>query len=390
VLKPSAETRSAAAERTARPAGPDAPIRPRSYRRRDLPILGAALLSSLCLTWLILERLSPASSPLAFGLLWFTSFLAMYYLVVRELDGPLAASDRAMAVLAAAAGLFVVVPLLLIVGFTTLKGIVGLTLHFFTETLVATGPLDAAQAGGAAHAVVGTLMQVGLAVLISVPLGVLTAVFLNEVGGPLKRPVRLFVDAMSGVPSIVAGLFVFAIWVVELDQGFSGFAAALALSILMLPIVTRTSEEVLRLVPGGLREASLALGAPEWRTTWHVVLPTARSGLLTAVLLGIARAVGETAPLLVTSLGSKVMNWNAFSGAQESLPHFVWDNVRSPLPAQVDRAWTGALVLILMVLGLFVTARRVGARPLGRKAGRRKGGRRKRPLLRDAAHVVEG
>jgi phosphate transport system permease protein len=199
-------------------------------------------------------------------------------------------------------------------------------------------------------------------VVLSVPIGLLCAVFMNEIGGPLKRPVRLFVDAMSGVPSIVAGLFIYAVWVVGLHKGFSGLAAALALSILMLPTVTRTSEEVLRLVPDGLREASLAMGVSEWRTVWGVVLPTARGGLITAVILGVARAVGETAPLIMTSFGASLLNWNPLHGAQSSLPLFVYEQIRSPRPAQIQRAWTGALVLIALVLGLFSLARYLGYR----------------------------
>jgi phosphate transport system permease protein len=173
---------------------------------------------------------------------------------------------------------------------------------------------------------------------------------------------------MSGVPTIVAGLFIFAMWDVGLGQGFSGFAAALAISVTMLPTVTRTSEEVLRLVPGGLREASFALGAPEWRTVRGVVLPTARAGLATAVILGVARGIGETAPLIMTSLGSQVMNANPFSGAQDSLPLFVYRQYGVSIPAVQQRAWTGALVLLVLILALFVTARWLGSRTA--KSGR--------------------
>ena len=220
------------------------------------------------------------------------------------------------------------------------------------------------QAGGAAHAIVGSLEQVGIALMISVPVGITAAVYMNEVKGNLTQPVRMFVNAMSGVPSIVAGLFIYAIWLLQFHHSFSGFAAALALSILMLPTVARTAEEVLRLVPDGLREASLALGSPEWRTTWSVVLPTARSGLVTAVILGMARAVGETAPLIMTSFGTQTMNWNPFSGPQQSLPLFVWQQYQLGGGAQGApaflRAFTGAFALIIVVLILFVIARLFG------------------------------
>src|SRR5260370_2187487 len=191
------------------------------------------------------------------------------------------------------------------------------------------------------------------------------AVFLNDVGGRLVRPVRFIVNAMSGVPSIVAGLFIFAAWIVQLGNKFSGLAGALALSVLMLPTVTRTAEEMLRIVPDGLREASLALGAPEWRTVSGVVLPTARAGLLTAVILGVARAVGETAPLIMTAFGASILNLNPFKEAQSSLPLMIYSLIRSPQQAQADRAWTEAFVLIALVLALFTLARILAGRAVG-------------------------
>jgi phosphate transport system permease protein len=322
--------------------------------------------------WLVFERLLPLSGPFGFVLLWFVCFIAVYWLVVREVEGRRAATDRAISAVITSMALFLLVPLVLIVVYIVAKGLKALSVHFFTQTLATVGPAAPATAGGAAQAIVGTLEQVLLAVMISVPLGVGTAVFLNEVGGRWKRPVRLFVDAMSGVPSIVAGLFIFAVWVVGFHQGFSGFAAALALSILMLPSVARTSEEVLRLVPGGLREASLALGGTEWKTTWKVVLPTARAGLVTAAILGVARGVGETAPLIMTSFGARVMNANPFHGAQDSLPKFVYQQIGG-LQTQIDRAWTGAMVLILIVLALFMLARFVASRPVGGRKGAGRG-----------------
>jgi phosphate transport system permease protein len=217
--------------------------------------------------------------------------------------------------------------------------------------------------------VIGTFQQVGLATLFSVPLAILTAIFLNEVGGRLARPVRTVVDAMSAIPSILAGLFIYAVWV--LHYGYSGFAASLALAVIMLPTVTRTSEVVLRLVPSGLREASLALGASNWRTTRKVVLPTARTGLITAVLLGVARAVGETAPLLLTAGGGFIVNSNPFRGKQDSLPLYVYRLYFTGRPYQVARAWTGAMVLIFIVLILFSAARIIGNRKPGGRRRRR-------------------
>jgi phosphate transport system permease protein len=328
-------------------------------------LLSGSMASSMALTWMSVVLLTPVRNPVVLGLIWYLLFLVVYRVATGAHLGRLAARDRVATVVIYTGSALVLAPLAFIVGYIVLKGIGGLTVSFFTQDLSVTGTLDTG--GGALHAIIGTLEQIGIAILISVPLGILTAVFLNEVRGPLRRPVRLFVDAMSGVPSIVAGLFIFAIWIVQLGRSFSGFAAALALSVLMLPSITRTSEEVLRLVPDGLREASLALGAPHWRTTWSVVLPTARAGLITSVVLGVARAVGETAPLIMTSFGSSAINANPFSGSQSSLPLFVYTLIRNPFAEQQARAWSGALVLIIIVLTLFTVARIVGSRQIGTK-----------------------
>jgi phosphate transport system permease protein len=337
-------------------------VRPRAMSAADVAVLAGAALSALALVWLVLTELSGVRSKAALVFAWLATFLVIYWLVVREREGRLAAVDRVVSVLIAFVALALLVPLTSILVFVTSRGLRGLSANFFTQTLQSVGPLDPATAGGALHAVVGTLEQIGLAALISLPLSLLSAILLTEVRGPLARPVRVFVNALSGTPSIVAGLFIFAIWVVGLHKGFSGLAASFALAILMIPTITRTAEEVLRLVPDGLREASFALGAPEWRTTWRVVLPTARAGLVTAVILGVARAIGETAPLIMTSFGASLLNANPAHGAQESLPLYIYRNVKSSLPSQIQRAYTGAFVLIALVLGLFALARVVGGR----------------------------
>ncbi len=349
----------------ARPTPPD-PDRPprfasvgrrlRSVDRARIRTMFACALSSFALIWVVYYQLTPASGVLGFALCWYGAFLLTTWLVVREQEGRLVATDQVVGVAIASMSCVLLVALASIVVQIFLKGIESLTPGFFTDTMQSTGPLSKATDGGAMHSIVGLVEQVGLATLISVPLGIATAVFLNEIGGPLRRPVRMFVDAMSGVPSIVAGLFIYAVWVLRF--GFSGFAAALALSIIMLPTITRTSEEVLRLVPSGLREASLAMGATEWRTTWTVVLPTARSGLVTAILLGVARAVGDTAALIATAAGFDALNSNPFHGQQDSLPLFIYKQVRiGLLDSQTQRAWTGALVLLAIVLFLFTAAR---------------------------------
>jgi phosphate transport system permease protein len=254
------------------------------------------------------------------------------------------------------------VPLVMVLWYVFSKGIPGLSHNFFTETLEKVGPTDGPKIGGAKHALIGTFEQVGIATLISTPLGVLTAIYLSEYPGRAARLLRFFVDSMSGIPSIVAGMFLYTFWVVQFHQGFSGFAAAMALAILMLPTVARAAEEMLRLVPGGLRESALALGAPQWRTVVRIVLPTARSGLVTAVLLGIARIAGETAPLLMTAFGSDSVNKNPFHGAQSSLTLFAFQRVRNALNTEIQRGWTAALVLIVLILVLFTLARLLAGR----------------------------
>ena len=352
----------------------EAAVRPRSFHGRDAGVLAGAALSSFSLMYLVFFRLSPLSGLIGFLIAWYVTFLCIYGLVVRELEGRRFARDKVMTVIIGTAGFLVVAPLFAIAAYVLIKGLKGLTWAFFTKDASFGGPSDPYDQGGVMHAIVGTLMQVGLAIMISVPLGLMCAVFLNEIGGPLRRPVRIFVDAMSGVPTIIAGLFIYSTWLLGMGHSWSGFAASMAISISMLPVITRTAEEVLRLVPDGLREASLALGTTEWRTVRGVVLPTARAGLVTAVILGVARAVGETAPLIMTSFGSSVMNANPFSGAQMSLPLYIYRNYQLGLPVPLQRAWTAALVLITLVVVLFSLARVLGSRT-------RMGGRRSEAVL---------
>ena len=333
---------------------------------RDGLVLAGAFTASFSLVWLAYERLLPFSGAQGFLLLWAVAFLGFYYVGVRELDGRVIAKDRTMAALINVIALATVVPLALILGYVAMQGARFLRPMFFTTTMANVSPSDPATATGGLQAIVGTIEQVGIAMVVSIPLGILTAVYVNEVKGRLRRPVRIFVDAMSGVPSIVAGLFIYSLIIAGAGQSFSGSAAALALSILMLPTVTRTAEVVLRLVPDGLREASLALGAPQWRTVWGVVLPSARSGLVTAMILGVARVIGETAPLIVTAFGNPVMNADPFSGAQAALPLSAYNLFRSSQTSDVQRAWVYAFVLVLIVLILFTIARRTASKPIGR------------------------
>lgn len=319
-----------------------------------LGIAGASAAASFAVT--------PLSGVLGWVLVTYAAFVGLHAAEMYRAHGPVAARDRVATVVLASCGLLTVVPLVLIVVYVLTQGVEALSAAFFTETMDSVGPLDPPTVGGARHAITGTLQQVGLAAALATPLGLLTAVHLTESDGRLARLVRLLVDAMSGIPSIVAGLFIYTMWVVRFGQGFSGLAAAMALAVLMLPTVARTAEEVIRLVPAGLREASLALGAPEWRSVLRVVIPTARSGIVTAAVLGIARIAGETAPLLMTAFGSDSANLNPLDGPQSALPLFVFQRVRNAVPSQIARGWAGALVLIVIVLALFTMARALSAR----------------------------
>jgi phosphate transport system permease protein len=353
------------------PDEPPARIRPRSWDRDDIIEAAGALISSFCLTWLVYEQLTPLSGGLGFFAFWFATFLCMYWILVRRRHGLVAARDRFMSALVTAIALVVVLSLAVIVGYTIARGLGSFRPHFFTTDMRFASPLAPPTVGGGEAALVGTIEQVGLALLISVPAGISIAVLLSEIRGPLGRVVKVFIEAMNGIPSVLAALFILAVWILEFHYPQSGFAIALALSVSMLPTVARTAAVVLDLVPGGLREASLALGGHEWRMVRRVILPTARAGLVTAIILGVARVVGETAPTLIDNSPSNNVNWNPFRGPQDSLPAYVYRYIRTSVHNDIHRAWTGAMVLIILVLVLFA---------LARLASRRRSGDRRRSL----------
>ncbi|CAB4787732.1 unannotated protein [freshwater metagenome] len=333
-------------------------------RTAVLAVVGSAI-GAMAFVWLLFTQFTAAGTNIGMFVVWYLVFISMIWVIGREQYDPVRARDLVARVVFWSAGLIIVVPMIAIATYTIAKGVTALTPNFFFQDQSRVGPLSPAKVGGASQAIVGTLEQVAIAAIISVPLGILVAIYLNEVGGRLARVVRTIVDAMSAIPSIVAGLFIFASFILAFGGQLSGLAAGLALAVLMLPTVTRTTEVVLRLVPGGLREAGLALGATEWSTTRHVVLPTARSGIVTAVILGVARVIGETAPLLLTTLGAVSMNWSPFEGKQSALPLYVYRLFQLPQEVAIQRAWTGALVLLILVFVLFVTARIIGGRGPG-------------------------
>jgi phosphate transport system permease protein len=214
--------------------------------------------------------------------------------------------------------------------------------------------------GGAYHAVIGTVLQALVCAVISVPIAIFTAIYLVEYGrGRLARVVSFMVDILTGIPSIVAALFIYAVWVTTLGLERVGFAVSLSLVLLMIPVVVRSTEEMLKLVPNELREASYALGIPKWKTIGRIVLPTALSGIITGVLLGLARVMGETAPLLILGPYTKSINLNLFDGNMAALPTMINQDRTQNLDPALDRVWAAALTLVLVIMLLNLAGRLV-------------------------------
>ena len=260
-----------------------------------------------------------------------------------------------------------VTPIISILITVWLRGHKGLHIGLFTTDMRSTAYTDPINQGGLLHAIIGTFLLVFFAMIISVPIGILTAIYLTEIRGKFTRPISFLVQAMSGVPSIVAGLFIYAAILLPLTKKLNGIEGSLALAILMIPTVARMSEEVLKLIPSDLREAGVALGGTQWRSVAMVVVPAARSGLITAVILGIARVAGETAPLLLLTGGSGSKNYNMFKDSMGSLPNYIWQCFATGTPESITRAWAGILVLLVIVVVLFAAARTLGNRKVGKK-----------------------
>lgn len=358
------------------------PVAPRTPPGRRVRIGGAdtelvthvasAAAGALALDWLVYERLVPMTGVIGFWLTWYAGFLVLLAAVSATTLDRVGVTDRLVGALVTTAGLVLVACLAGIVVFTVARGRAALShLNFYTQTTAYIGPDAPLDQGGIFAAVVGTLEQVAISVTLSVPLGIATAVYLSEVRGRLSRLIRTVVEAMSAVPTIVAGLFVYSMLILKLGQERSGFAASLALCVSMIPVVTTTAEVVLRLVPGGLREAALALGTTQWQTVRRVVLPTARPGLVTAVLLGVARVIGETSPVLLVAGSTNELNYDPAHGPQLSLPLFVFTDMRMPIDNAISRAFGAAVVLLLLVVVLFALARILGGRPPGQISARR-------------------
>ncbi|MFF1764130.1 phosphate ABC transporter permease PstA [Streptomyces sp. NPDC058249] len=308
-------------------------------------------------------------SKIQWGLIAAILFVLGTYGIAARVEGRRQAKDRVATSLVWVAFLIAVVPLVSLLWTTIKRGVKVLDVYFLSHSMGVVA--DSEPGGGIYHAIIGSLEQVGLATIIGAPIGVLTAIYLVEYGrGHLARAVTFFVDVMTGIPSIVAGLFILSLMLIFDMQPF-GFAGSLALAILMMPVVVRSTEEMLKLVPNELREASLALGVPKWRTILKVVLPTSIGGITTGIMLAVARIAGETAPVLLLVFGNRFINNNPFEGAQSSLPLYIYQQYANSAGANAayDRAWAASLTLIAFVMILNLGARGI-ARWKAPKTGR--------------------
>lgn len=357
------------------PVPPSSPEEPRrsltTLRASDLFALLGSAAAALALTYVLFDQLLPLDGTIGFIVVTYVLFLGVYALLVSlDEDGP-AVRDKVAAVAVHGLALLLGTGLVFVVLFTIARGLEALPFpNFYTQDMRNAGPLQDLDIGGMLHGVVGTLIMISISLAITIPLGVTCAVFLSEIPGRLSRLVRTICEAMTALPSIVAGLFIYATWIIAFGFDQSGFAAALAITVMMLPIVIRAADVVLRLVPGTLKEASYAVGAGQWRTVWHVTLPTARSGLMTSIILGTARGIGETSPVLLTAGFTASLNFDPFNEPMVSMPLLVFELVKSPQPNMIARGFGTAAALMLLVLLLFGLGRAIGGRGPGQLSRR--------------------
>ena len=339
------------------------PIKPWAATPRDRFITGLSVGLSL-LTSVVVVLATPMKGKLAYFAVFFLAWFVIDSLFILRKSGSKGVRDGLAAKLTLFGGVLVCMAVFSILWATISRGLKGINLAFLTENMRNASLFDPIGKGGIVHAISGTLMLIAIAIIISVPMGILTALYLTEIKGKAARLIQFLVQAMSGVPSVVAGLFIYAAIILNTPLRSSAFLGGLALTILMVPTVTRTAQEVLNLVPSDLREAGLAMGATQWKTVALVVVPAARSGLITATILGVARIAGETAPLLFTVGVFDGYNFNPFKGDQGTIPTVVWRGLLGGTPESVQRAWSAILVLLVVVLIMFVAARTLGTRSM--------------------------
>jgi phosphate transport system permease protein len=319
-------------------------------------------LISLALSFTLLFT-TGLNGKLGWVIAFFISFLSVTFVAEYRRAGRPAAQDSLLTSVSRFAIFLAIIPIMSILLTVISKGWRGLHWGLFTQDMAEATVNDPIQNGGMLAAITGTTIMVGIALIISLPISILTALYLTEIKGKFARPVRFLVQAMSGVPSIVAGLFILSSIVYPLTGQRNGLMGGMALAILMIPTVARTAEEVLLLIPNDLREAGLALGATQWRTVAMVVVPAVKSGLITAIILGVARVIGETAPIILVSGGGEANNLNPVSGPMGSIPYYVWKSfLLGGTEESTQRTWAGLLVLLVWVLLLFTIARYISSR----------------------------
>jgi phosphate transport system permease protein len=355
----------------ATPAAKRKPRRVRTLTMDDWLSLGGSVLASFALLYVGYLHLLDLSGTVGFLVCWYLVFMAVYGIVVGISNPRHIVVERLVAATLYLVAVLVIFALASTVVYTFVEGWPAFRhLNFFTHDMAGVSTTAPLSQGGILHAIVGTLIMVGIAVIVAVPLGIGTAVYMTEVKGPGSHLIRTVVEAMTALSDILAGLFVYALLVVGLGLGKTGLAAAIAIAVTMLPLVARASEVALRIVPGSLRQASEALGATHWKTTWKVVLPSARAGLVTAGILAIARGIGETAVVLVTTGATSFFNANPVSEPMTSLPLFIFTAYQTHQPQALTRAFGAASVLLAMVLLLFVVARWIVRDKTGRESTR--------------------
>jgi phosphate transport system permease protein len=340
-------------------------------RNTDAFALAGALGAALTGTGLLWMQLGPFTGLLGYVVVSWLLFVATYALLISFDEDEPAVRDRISAVVVHSLAVVLFGSLIFVIGYTFWRGAKALPhLNFFTQDMRSAGPLDPLTVGGIKHAIIGTLIELGITLAVSVPLGLLGGVFLHEIPGRFSRFVRTIVEAMTALPDLLAGLFIFATLILIFGLDKSGLAAALALSVTILPIIIRTTDVVLRLVPGNLTEAAYALGSGQWRNVRYVVLPTARSGLATAVILGAARAIGETSPVLIAGGATAQVNTDPVHGPMMSLPLLAYTMVQNSQDNMVARGFGTAATLMVLVLLLFAVARIIGGRGPGQLTAR--------------------
>ena len=339
------------------------PMRPWAATPRDRVITTFSIALAVLVSFIVVA-VTPMKGKLAYAFVFYIAWLVIDSALVIRKSGMKGVRDGLAAKITLLGGMLVMMAVASILWSVISRGIKGINLAFVTENMRQASLFDPIGKGGILHAIFGTVMLIVIAIIFSVPMGILTALYLTEIKGRAAGLIQFLVQAMSGVPSVVAGLFIYAAIILNTPLRASSFLGGLALTILMVPTVTRTAQEVLNSVPRDLREAGLAMGATQWKTVALVVIPAARSGLITATILGVARIAGETAPLLFTVGTFDSYNFNPVKGENTAIPIVIWRALNGGSPESVQRAWSAILVLLVVVLLLFVAARALGTRAM--------------------------